>query len=124
MGIYGNHKTFKTPVSFLKWVFLFLFTSTSAIAQPGGDKSYEFLNVPTNARLAGLGGVNVSYLDKDVNFFMSNPALVSDSLTGWGSMGYQFYVADIGQASFSYAHEFKKVGTIGFGDATSWIRNN
>ena len=50
-----------------------------------------------------------------MNFFISNPALVSDSLAGWGSLGYQFYVADIGQATFSYAHDFKKVGTIGFG---------
>ncbi len=115
MGIRGNHTTFEAPVSFLKWVFLFLFVSTMAIAQPGGRKSYEFLNVPNNPRLAGLGGVNVSYLDKDVNFFMSNPALVSDSLAGWGSLGYQFFVADIGQATFSYAHDFDKVGTIGFG---------
>lgn len=96
-------------------MFLFLFTSSVALAQPGGSKAYEFLNVPGHARLAGLGGVNVSYLDKDVNFFMSNPALVSDSLAGWGSLGYQFYVGDIGQATFSYAHDFDKVGTIGFG---------
>lgn len=115
MGNPRNHTTLVAPVSLLKWVLLFLLTSNLAIAQPGGGRSYEFLNVPNNARLAGLGGVNVSYLDKDVNFFMSNPALVSDSLMGWGSAGYQFYVADIGQATFSYAHDFKRIGTIGFG---------
>lgn len=84
-------------------------------AQFGGRNSYEFLNVPTNARLAGLGGVNVSLANRDVNFFFSNPALVTDSLAGFASAGYTFYVGDIGQATFSYAHSFDRIGTITFG---------
>ena len=115
MGIHSYHKAVETPVSFLKWVFLFLLVSSGVWAQPGGQKSFEFLNVSSNARLSGLGGVNVSYLDKDVNFFQSNPALVSDSMAGWGSLGYQFYVADIGVTSFTYAHDFNSIGTLGFG---------
>lgn len=81
----------------------------------GGQHSFEFLNVPGNARLTGLGGVNVSLSDKDINFFFSNPALVGDSLAGYASAGYQFFVADIGQASFAYTHKFKSIGTISFG---------
>lgn len=92
-------------------VFLF----QQGFAQLGGQRSFEFLNVPTNARLAGLGGVNASLSDRDINFLFSNPALVSDSLAGFASAGYQFYVADIGQASFAYAHDFERVGTIAFG---------
>jgi hypothetical protein len=92
-----------------------MFLSYQGWAQLGGQRSFDFLNVPGNARLAGLGGVNVSLTDKDVNFFFSNPALVSDSLAGYASAGYQFYVADIGQASFAYAHKFKTIGTISFG---------
>jgi hypothetical protein len=46
---------------------------------------------------------------------MSNPALVSDSLAGFASAGYTFYVADIGQSTFTYAHPFKKIGVISFG---------
>lgn len=89
--------------------------SFQGLAQVGGQTSFEFLNVPTNARLAGLGGVNVSLSDKDVNFLFSNPSLVSDSLAGTASAGYQFYVADIGHATFAYAHEFRKIGTVSFG---------
>ena len=95
--------------------FFVLLLSQEMYAQFGGQSSYEFLNVPTNARLAGLGGVNVSLANKDVNFFFSNPALVGDSLTGFASAGYQFYVADIGQSTFAYTHTFKRVGTLSFG---------
>lgn len=94
---------------------LAMFLSSQGLAQFGGQRSFEFLNVPANARLAGLGSVNVSLSDKDINFFWSNPTLVSDSLAGYASAGYQFYVADIGQASFAYAHKFKSIGTVSFG---------
>lgn len=97
---------------------LFIFLSLVACAgygQIGGQRSYEFLNVPGNARLAALGGVNASLADRDVNFFFSNPALVSDSLKGFASASYQFYVGDIGHAAFAYAHDFKKIGTLSFG---------
>jgi hypothetical protein len=91
-----------------------LFAGESA-AQFGGRNSYEFLNVPNNARLAALGGVNVSLANRDVNFFFSNPALVTDSLAGFAAAGYAFYEADIGQATFAYAHPFKKIGVVSFG---------
>lgn len=96
-------------------ILLGIIITGNCVAQFGGRNSYEFLNVPSNARLAGLGGVNVSLADRDVNFFFSNPALVTDSLAGFASAGYTFYVGDIGQATFSYAHSFDRIGTISFG---------
>jgi hypothetical protein len=97
------------------FAFLLCTLSYRGFSQVGGQSSFEFLNVSSNARLSGLGGVNVSLADRDVNFFFSNPALVSDSLAGYASAGYQFYVADIGQAAFAYAHDFDKIGTLSFG---------
>src|SRR5690606_32193412 len=73
--------------------------------------TFDFLNLPPGARLAGLGGVNVSLADRDLNFMVGNPALFSDSLAGVASASYEFYVADIGQAFVSYAHEFGVAGT-------------
>lgn len=96
-------------------ILLGIIITGNCVAQFGGRNSYEFLNVPANARLAGLGGVNVSLANRDVNFFFSNPALVTDSLAGFASAGYTFYVGDIGQATFSYAHSFDRIGTISFG---------
>ena len=96
-------------------ILLGIIITGNCIAQFGGRNSYEFLNVPSNARLAGLGGVNVSLANRDVNFFFSNPALVTDSLAGFAAAGYTFYVGDIGQATFSYAHSFDRIGTVSFG---------
>lgn len=73
-------------------------------AQLGGKHFFEFLNVPVTARLAGLGGVNVSLVDRDPDFFATNPALTGDSLDRLASLSYQFYAGDIGQAFVSYTH--------------------
>jgi hypothetical protein len=97
------------------FVGLLIFSSTVGFAQLGGKRSFEFLNVPNNARLAGLGGLNVSLADRDINFTASNPALLGDTLAGFASASYQFYVADVGQASATYAHNFKKLGLLAFG---------
>lgn len=89
--------------------------SFAAQAQMSGSHSFTFLDVPGNARLAALGGVNVSLADRDVNFFFSNPALVSDTLAGWGSAGYRFFVAGMGQSSFAYSAHFNRIGALQFG---------
>ncbi|HEY9006647.1 MAG TPA: type IX secretion system protein PorQ [Ohtaekwangia sp.] len=89
--------------------------ATACFAQTGGQKSFDFLNVANNARLAALGGVNASLTDRDLNFFFSNPSLTSDSLADFASATYQFYVADVGQSTFSYAHKFNRIGTLAMG---------
>jgi hypothetical protein len=93
----------------------FALLASTCFAQFGGQKSFQFLNVPNNARLSALGGVNVSYTDNDINFFFNNPSSSLDSLSGWASAGYLFYVADIGQASFSWSHNFNKIGVLNIG---------
>lgn len=78
-------------------------------------KAFGFLQTPNNARLSALGGVNASLADRDINFLYYNPALSGDSLAGVAGVSYQFYIADIGQASFTYAHKFSGIGTVAFG---------
>jgi hypothetical protein len=95
--------------------FLLCLSLVSANAQVNERNSFQFLNRPHAARLAALGGVNVSLTDIDLNFFASNPSLAGDTLAGIASASYQFYVADIGQAYFSYAHDFKTLGPVLFG---------
>jgi hypothetical protein len=89
--------------------------SSFSFGQIGGKKSFEFINTANSARLGALGGINVSLADKDLNFFSSNPALAGDTLSGVASASYQFYMANIGQAFFSYAHDFNSLGMITFG---------
>lgn len=92
-----------------------MFQAFAASGQVGGKRLFEFLNVPPAARLAALGGVNVSLADRDAAFFASNPALSGDTLAGRASAGYQFYVADIGQAFVSFSQRFNSIGTFHFG---------
>jgi hypothetical protein len=87
----------------------------TGFSQIGGKRSFEFINVPPSARLAALGGINVSLMDRDVNFFYSNPALNRDTLSGMASVNYQFQVADIGHAAFTYAHRFNRIGMLTMG---------
>lgn len=98
----------------IRLIIFLLSISISATAQIGGKYSFEFLNVSPVARLSALGGVNVSLTDRDVNFFSANPALAGDTLKGVASVNYQFYVGDIGQALFTYAHDFNKFGPLMF----------
>ena len=83
---------------------------TALFAQIGGNRSYEFLNIPYTARISGLGGVNVSQVDQDVNLFLSNPALIRDTLSGYASVNYLSYFADISLTSFTYARKVDKIG--------------
>jgi hypothetical protein len=92
-----------------------IFLSTNTIAQIGGKRSFQFITTPVSSRLVGTGGVNVSFADHDVNYFFSNPALNGDTLAGVASVGYQFYVGDIGQSSAAYATNLNKVGVLTFG---------
>jgi len=96
-------------------LYILVAFSPTLLAQTAGRKSFEFLNIPNNARLSALGGVNASLADRDINFFFCNPALIGDSLHGFASANYQFYIADIGQATFSYAHNFSRIGTLMLG---------
>lgn len=86
--------------------------ATAGLGQGLPPPSFSFLNAPAHARLAALGGVNVSHADRDVNFFHNNPALAGDTVNGTASAGYQFYVGDIGNALLTFAYGSKRTGQI------------
>lgn len=87
----------------------------SAWAQIGGQKSLDFLNLPTNARTAGLGGIIVSATESDGNLFISNPALLDSSMTQHASLNYLSYFADINYGIVTYVKQWPKYGTWGVG---------
>jgi len=88
-----------------------LFLPLVVSAQIGGQRSFEFQNVPTNTRLTALGGVNVSIPDEDLNMAFSNPALTSDTLSGMASFNYLSYFANVGALSAIYQHNLGKYGS-------------
>ncbi len=97
-------------------LLLFIVLSTGLLyAQIGGKRTFEFLNLPTNARTAGLGGVIISATDNDVNMFLSNPALLDSANDNFLSFNQRAFYADIKYNSFAYTKNFNKLGVIGFG---------
>jgi hypothetical protein len=90
---------------------LSLFLGISQVwGQSGGRRSFEFVNIPSNALLMGVGGVNVSLVEADVNLMYSNPALVGDSLAGDLSFSYMGYFADVSMGTISYAGQVGSSG--------------
>ncbi|MDA0194095.1 MAG: type IX secretion system protein PorQ [Bacteroidetes bacterium] len=96
-------------------LFYLIFFPIFVQAQFGGRRSFEFINLPSNARTAALGGVNVSHFDNNVDGFLSNPALLDSVKSGSIAFTHLGFMADVGLNNISYAQKFKKAGIIGFG---------
>jgi len=97
-------------------VFIILLLSSIFVsAQIGGSNTYEFLNIPISARVAGLGGSVIAVYDNDPTFALGNPSLLNPEMNGMVTFSYLNYFADINQGYFSYVKDFKKTGTFSAG---------
>ncbi len=98
---------------FFLWIF-FLFQNW-AVAQIGGQDSFAFLNVPSDARLTALGGINISAEPSDVNSIFSNPALVDSSAERRLSFNFTPFYAGISNTNLAFLYGKKWGGNLGFG---------
>ncbi len=89
---------------------LYLGLTLAVQAQVGGQRGFAFLELPTNAKVAALGGVNVTALGHDVNTVASNPALLNEEMDRQLSLSYVGYLADIKQSSVAYGFNHDKRG--------------
>ncbi|MBC6606585.1 type IX secretion system protein PorQ [Hymenobacter sp. BT188] len=89
--------------------------SQPAAAQIGGQQAFTFLNLPPSAKLAGLGGVNVSSRDADATMIYGNPALLNADMDGQLALGYVDYLSDIKQSTAAYVFNTKSLGRLGVG---------
>lgn len=96
-------------------LFIFFLHSFPAFSQIGGHRSFEFLNIPSNPKLAALAGVNITSSHNDPNMFMANPALLEPTMHNYLSFNYLSYMADVGFSSISYVRDVEKIGTFGVG---------
>lgn len=91
-------------------IFL-LFTSFLGYSQAGGEEVFAFLNFPTSARQAALGGSVLTFTD-DVNQPTWNPASISSKIDNQISLNYVNYLLEINYLSAAYAYTFNEhVGT-------------
>ena len=83
-------------------VLLPLFTSLTAAAQLGGISAYEFLNLPTSATVAGLGGHHIAVMNDDITLAARNPALLNEEMHGQLALSHAFVPAGINNSFLTY----------------------
>ncbi len=82
------------------------------IGQVGGESIFAFLNVPTSARNAAMGG-NVITMHNDIDQPQLNPSMIGEEIDRNIGLNYVDFLSDIGYGSLSYAHKVNdKIGVI------------
>lgn len=81
------------------------------LAQNGGKKAFVFLEGANSPRIAALGLGAIAVRDDDGALAFANPALLNGAMHQSLTFAYNFHLADIGAAYFSYAHHFEKPAT-------------
>lgn len=56
--------------------------------------AYNYLNIPSSAHIYGLGGVNISTVDDDINAVDQNPALLGPEFEKQIGLNYMRYISD------------------------------
>lgn len=107
----------KTPfmkIHFKLLTVLLLFT-TKLFSQIGGSHVYDFLNLPSNARIAALGGTMITVKDHDLNMAFQNPSVLNSQMNNQATFSYIPYFADIKYGYAAYAHTYDSIGTFSLG---------
>ena len=94
-------------------IFLFLLTPLlSGQAQPpGGQRVFSFLDLPTNARMAALGGSVASATRPDAPYFLNNPALADSIARNQLSISLMPYLAAAKYYALHYGLPIKSRGS-------------
>ncbi len=97
-------------------ILMLLFSFFSEISsQTGGTHTFDFLNLTNSARVAALGGKNISLNDNDLNMPFHNPALLTPEMDKNVVLNYVSYFADVNYGYVSYAMDEKNIGTFAAG---------
>jgi len=96
-------------------LFVSILASIASIAQVGGRGTYAFLNLPNSARVAALGGSNISLNDNDLDFVFHNPSLLNSKMHNSLVFNYVNYFIDISYGYASYSRSFDKYGSFAAG---------
>lgn len=85
---------------------LFILISVTATAAEGSSSSsYNFLNIPSSARVYGLGGVNISNIDEDINSVDQNPALLGPEYDMQLGVNYMRYIGGANIAGVKFGNK-------------------
>jgi hypothetical protein len=109
--LYHNNQSMRIFLATL----ILLLPAFNAFSQIGGKRTYGFLDLTNSARVASLGGKNISIRDNDLNLVFHNPALLSPDMDKHMVLNYVNYFAGIHYGYVSYAIDHPKIGPISGG---------
>ena len=81
----------------------------SVFSQSAGRVFDSFLEYPSSAHVAALGGHNVSYVGNDPMFSINNPASLHTGVDNLLYLNYSIYMASSGYGSALYSTKFSEV---------------
>lgn len=94
------------------FLLVFIFLSTFAFAQIGGNTSFNNLNRVYNARSLSLGGTLISQRDKDLNLSTNNPSLLNSTMIHKFSFNQLFQTGGVQNGMLIFARNAKKINCI------------
>ncbi len=75
-----------------------------ALAQVGGEHTYQFLNLVSSPRQAALGGKVLTNVDYDVTQGLFNPATINVEMDNQLALNYTSYLGGISYGTAAYAY--------------------
>lgn len=76
------------------------------------SSAYNWLNISSSSRIYGLGGMNITLVDDDIQVIDQNPALLGGEMSGQIAINYMRYVGGSNFAGARYGH--------GVGERGAW----
>lgn len=100
---------------FSKIILILIVTPVSLQAQFGGQFVYKFVNLPTSARVAALGGNQIAVMDDDINLAYGNPALLNPQMHQQIAFNHSFLFDGIQHGFAAFGHYAEKIETTFYG---------
>lgn len=95
----------------LSITLLILSIVITAINAQEGDTGYQFLQVPTSAHSAALGGCNVSIIEDDPSLVFNNPALLANVSDKTLNLNFTSYISSTSKLSAAFVKQAGGRGT-------------
>ena len=90
-------------------IIIYLTCLSIGFGQVGGKNNFEFLSLPTSARLSALGGSLITIADEDVNLGALCPALLNEKMNGAIAFNHNFNFDGISNGHVAYGRKFDKL---------------
>lgn len=74
------------------------------------NSGYNWLNITSSSRIYGLGGVNISLVNDEIQNIDQNPALLGPEMSGQVAVNYMHYLGGSNFAGARYGHSWGERG--------------